>query len=138
MCSTFFTSATIGAVASAIFFFISFCPYILVLLFDANLNSLQNFGISLSFTTAFAQAWAQIMRMELQQTGLSFEEVFREGVHGDYGFGVIMIFLDTLIYIVIGYMVQKYKDGKCFRILQSNYSFLLFIFNFAIKIIILS
>ena len=112
MCSTFFTSATIGAVATAIFFFISFCPYILVLLFDAQLSSLENFGISLSFTTAFAQAWSQIMRMELQENGLTFEIVFQEGMQGEFGFGVLMIILDAFLYALIGYLYQKFKDGE--------------------------
>lgn len=111
LCSTFFLSATIGAVATAVLFFITFCPYIIVLLFDAQLNSLQNFVINLSFTTAFAHGWSHIMRMELQEVGLSFEAVFREGLRGEYGFALFMIVLDLCIYSFIGYVHQRFKDG---------------------------
>ncbi|XP_058985855.1 ATP-binding cassette sub-family A member 13-like [Musca domestica] len=110
MCSTFFNSATIGAVATTVLFFISFCPYIIVLLFDAQLNSLQNFLINLSFTTAFSHGWSHIMRMELQEVGLSFEAVFREGLRGEYGFSFFMLILDLILYAVIGYIHQRFKD----------------------------
>ncbi|XP_037825912.1 phospholipid-transporting ATPase ABCA1-like [Lucilia sericata] len=112
LCSTFFMSATIGAVATAVIFFITFCPYIIVLLFDAQLNSLQNFAINLSFTTAFAHGWSHIMRMELQEVGLSFESVFREGLRGEYGFALFMIVLDLCIYTFIGYVHQRFKDDE--------------------------
>ncbi|XP_059222779.1 ATP-binding cassette sub-family A member 13 [Stomoxys calcitrans] len=110
MCSTFFVTATIGAVATTVLFFITFCPYIIVLIFDSKLNSLQNFLINLSFTTAYAHGWSHIMRMELQEVGLSFEAAFREGLRGEYGFAFFMIILDTIIYAVIGYIHQRFKD----------------------------
>ncbi|XP_073830918.1 lipid droplet defective [Musca autumnalis] len=110
MCSTFFNSATIGAVATTVLFFISFCPYIIVLLFDAQLNSLENFLINLSFTTAFSHGWSHVMRMELQEIGLSFEAVFREGLRGEYGFSFFMLILDLCLYAVIGYVHQRFKD----------------------------
>ncbi|XP_061396675.1 glucosylceramide transporter ABCA12 [Musca vetustissima] len=110
MCSTFFNSATIGAVATTVLFFISFCPYIIVLIFDAQLNSLQNFLINLSFTTAFSHGWSHIMRMELQEVGLSFEAAFREGLRGEYGFSFFMLVLDLCLYAIIGYIHQRFKD----------------------------
>uniref|UniRef100_A0A1A9WA06 ABC transporter domain-containing protein n=1 Tax=Glossina brevipalpis TaxID=37001 RepID=A0A1A9WA06_9MUSC len=112
MCSTFFNSATIGAVASAVLFFITFCPYIIVLMFDAKLNTLQNFIINLSFTTAFAHGLDHIMRLEMQEMGLSFQIAFKEGLHGDYGFAIFMIILDMFIYIGIAYLYQRYKNDE--------------------------
>lgn len=114
MCSTFFNSATIGAVATAVLFFMTFCPYIIVLMFDAKLNSLQNFIINLSFTTAFAHGFDHIMRLEIQEVGLSFATAFQEGLHGDYGYALFMIILDMFIYIGIAYLYQRFKDGNCF------------------------
>ncbi|XP_011187899.2 ATP-binding cassette sub-family A member 13 [Zeugodacus cucurbitae] len=112
MCSTFFTSATIGAVATALLFFISYCPYIIVLLFDSHLNSFENFCINLSFTTAFSHGWSHIMRMELQEFGLSFVQVFQEGMSGEFGFAFIMIIVDAIIYGVIGYLVRRFMDDE--------------------------
>ncbi|XP_037937529.1 ATP-binding cassette sub-family A member 13 [Teleopsis dalmanni] len=117
MCSTFFNSATIGAVATGMLFFITFCPYIIVLMFDATLNTLQNFCINLSFTTAFSYGWSHIMRMELQQIGLSFTEVFHEGLSGDYGYSVFMIIIDTFVYIIIGCLYQRFKEDE-FRFIE--------------------
>uniref|UniRef100_A0A1B0AMS1 ABC transporter domain-containing protein n=1 Tax=Glossina palpalis gambiensis TaxID=67801 RepID=A0A1B0AMS1_9MUSC len=113
MCSTFFNSATIGAVATAVLFFMTFCPYIIVLMFDAKLSSLQNFLINLSFTTAFAHGFDHIMRLEIQEVGLSFATAFQEGLHGDYGYALFMIVLDMFIYIGIAYLYQRFKDDEC-------------------------
>ncbi|XP_017472592.1 PREDICTED: ATP-binding cassette sub-family A member 13 [Rhagoletis zephyria] len=119
MCSTFFTSATIGAVATALLFFISYCPYIIVLLFDSHLNSFENFCINLSFTTAFSHAWSHIMRMELQEIGLGFVQVFQEGFSGEFGFAFFMIVLDAIIYGLIGYLVRRFLDDEyCFTEVQ--------------------
>ncbi|XP_067640945.1 glucosylceramide transporter ABCA12 [Eurosta solidaginis] len=112
MCSTFFTSATIGAVATALLFFITYCPYIIVLLFDTHLNSFENFCINLSFTTAFSYAWSHIMRMELQEIGLTFEQVFDEGFSGQFAFSLIMVIVDGIIYAIIGYLVRRYMDDE--------------------------
>ncbi|XP_039958273.1 ATP-binding cassette sub-family A member 13 [Bactrocera tryoni] len=112
MCSTFFTSATIGAVATALLFFISYCPYIIVLLFDSHLNSFENFCINLSFTTAFSHGWSHIMRMELQEIGLSFVQVFQEGMSGEFGFAFIMMIVDAIIYSTIGYLVRHFMDDE--------------------------
>lgn len=112
MCSTFFTSATIGAVATALLFFISYCPYIIVLLFDSHLNSFENFCINISFTTAFSHAWSHIMRMELQEIGLSFAQVFEEGWSGEFGFAFFMIIVDAIIYALIAYLVRHFLDDE--------------------------
>ncbi|XP_004523945.1 ATP-binding cassette sub-family A member 13 [Ceratitis capitata] len=112
MCSTFFTSATIGAVATALLFFISYCPYIIVLLFDSHLNAFENFCMNLSFTTAFSHAWSHIMRMELQETGLSFVQVFQDGLSGEFGFAFIMLIVDAVIYAIIGHLVRRYMDDE--------------------------
>ncbi|EDW65647.2 LOW QUALITY PROTEIN: uncharacterized protein Dvir_GJ19374 [Drosophila virilis] len=116
MCSNFFISANIGAVAAALIFFITLCPFIIVLLFDAKLNLLENFLVNLSFTTAFAKGWSELMRMELQEQGLGLGHLLKLGPIGsDCALAFLMFILDLLLYAAIGYGYQRYK--------KNNYSF---------------
>ncbi|KAH8272412.1 hypothetical protein KR026_006078 [Drosophila bipectinata] len=116
MCSNFFNSANIGAVASALLFFITLCPFIIVLMFDAKLSVFENFLVDLSFTTAFAKGWSELMRMELQQEGLTPIHLFRLGpARSECAMAFLMFLLDFLLYAVIGLAYQRYK--------RTNYSF---------------
>lgn len=122
MCSNFFISANIGAVAAALLFFITLCPYIIVLLFDAKLNLLESFLVDLSFTTAFAKGWSELMRMELQEQGLSLAHLFQLGPAGsECALALCMFVLDTLLYAAIGYGYQRYKQSE-YRQCRSSFA----------------
>ena len=112
MCATFFTSATVGSVTTSLFFLISFCPYILFIIYDAQLNKFENFFLNLSFTSAFAQAWNNILRMELQMTALTFSDAFEDGLSGEFAFALSTIIFDTFLYAAIGYLIEYWTDGK--------------------------
>jgi len=114
MCSNFFNSANIGAVASALLFFISLCPFIIVLMFDAKLSVFESFLVDLSFTTAFAKGWGELMRMELQQEGLTPGHLIQVGpARSECAMALLMFLLDFLLYAVIGLAYQRYKKSKC-------------------------
>ncbi|KAH8303941.1 hypothetical protein KR044_000407, partial [Drosophila immigrans] len=116
MCSNFFVSANIGAVAAALLFFITLCPYIIVLLFDTKLNLFESFLVDLSLTTAFSKGWTELMRMELQQEGLTLGHLFHLGpARSECALALLMFVLDLFIYAAIGYGYQRYK--------KNNYSF---------------
>ncbi|XP_017085754.1 ATP-binding cassette sub-family A member 12 isoform X1 [Drosophila eugracilis] len=116
MCSNFFNSANIGAVASALLFFISLCPFIIVLMFDAKLSVFESFLVDLSFTTAFAKGWGELMRMELQQEGLTLGHLIQVGpARSECAMALLMFLLDFLLYAVIGLAYQRFK--------RNNYSF---------------
>ncbi|XP_016988642.1 ATP-binding cassette sub-family A member 13 isoform X2 [Drosophila rhopaloa] len=116
MCSNFFNSANIGAVASALLFFISLCPFIIVLMFDAKLSVFESFLVDLSFTTAFAKGWSELMRMELQQEGLTLGHLVQVGpARSECAMALLMFLLDFLLYAVIGLTYQRFK--------KNNYSF---------------
>ncbi|XP_055915611.1 ATP-binding cassette sub-family A member 13 [Eupeodes corollae] len=112
MCATFFTSATVGSVTTSLFFLISFCPYILFIIYDAKLTTFENFFLNLSFTSAFAQAWNNILRMELQMTGLTFSDAFEDGLSGEFGFALATIIFDTILYAAIGYLIEFWTDDE--------------------------
>lgn len=132
MCSTFFKAATIGSVATAILFFITFCPYVLILIFDTKLNGVKGFLAHLSFTTAFSHSWSYIMRMELQEVGLQFTTVWHDGLNTDFGFAVFMILFDTGLYILVAVLYRHWTHGlylfqlslivDCTKLLQLNIS----------------
>ncbi|XP_017056200.1 ATP-binding cassette sub-family A member 13 isoform X2 [Drosophila ficusphila] len=116
MCSNFFNSANIGAVASALLFFISLCPFIIVLMFDAKLSVFESFLVDLSLTTAFAKGWGELMRMELQQEGLTLGHLIQIGpARSECAMALLMFLLDFLLYAVIGLAYQRFK--------KNNYSF---------------
>ncbi|KAH8238507.1 hypothetical protein KR032_007769 [Drosophila birchii] len=116
MCSNFFNSANIGAVATALLFFITLCPFIIVLMFDAKLSVFESFLIDLSFTTAFAKGFGELMRMELQQEGLTLGHLLASGpARSECAMAMLMFILDFLLYAVIGLAYQRYK--------KTNYSF---------------
>ncbi|BFG01732.1 ATP-binding cassette sub-family A member 13 [Drosophila madeirensis] len=113
MCSNFFTSANIGAVATSLLFFISLCPFIIVLMFDAKLNLLESFLVDLSFTTAFAKGWGELMRMELQQQGLTWGQLIQLGpARSECAMAMLMFLLDLLLYAAIGYAYQRWKKTE--------------------------
>ncbi|XP_060662090.1 phospholipid-transporting ATPase ABCA1 [Drosophila nasuta] len=113
MCSNFFVSANIGAVAAALLFFITLCPYIIVLLFDAKLNLFESFLVDLSLTTAFAKGWSELMRMELQQQGLGVGHLFQLGpARSECALSLLMFVLNMFIYAAIGDTYQRYKKNN--------------------------
>ncbi|KAH8288118.1 hypothetical protein KR054_001076 [Drosophila jambulina] len=113
MCSNFFNSANIGAVATALLFFITLCPFIIVLMFDAKLSVFESFLIDLSFTTAFAKGFGELMRMELQQEGLTIGHLLASGpARSECAMAFLMFLLDFLLYAVIGLAYQRYKKSE--------------------------
>lgn len=112
MCATFFSSATVGSVSTSILFLISFCPYILFILFDAKLSTLENFLLNLSFTSAFSQGWNHILRMELQEVGLNFQDAFANGLSSDFAFSLATMIFDLFLYAVVGYLVQHWARDE--------------------------
>ncbi|XP_033150502.1 phospholipid-transporting ATPase ABCA1 [Drosophila busckii] len=116
MCSNFFISSNIGAVAAALLFFITLCPFIIVLLFDARLSLWQNALVNLSLTTAFAKGWSELMRYELQEQGLGLRQLLQLGpAHSECALALLMFVIDMFIYAGIGYAYQRYK--------KTNYNF---------------
>lgn len=124
MCSAFFSSATVGGVATAILFLISFSPYILVMMFDANLKYWHKVGMDLSFTTAFSYAWGEVLRYELQQEGLTFHKAFKDGFESQFSLGLLMLVIDTVLYAIIGYFYQRWKEGKFPIFYNTKFNFL--------------
>ncbi|XP_017150144.1 ATP-binding cassette sub-family A member 13 isoform X1 [Drosophila miranda] len=113
MCSNFFTSANIGAVATSLLFFISLCPFIIVLMFDAKLSLFESFLVDLSFTTAFAKGWGELMRMELQQQGLTWAHLIHLGpARSECAMALLMFLLDFMLYAAIGYAYQRWKKTE--------------------------
>uniref|UniRef100_A0A336KWA0 CSON000491 protein n=1 Tax=Culicoides sonorensis TaxID=179676 RepID=A0A336KWA0_CULSO len=119
MCSTFFSSASIGTVSSVIFFLITFMPYIIIISLGATLQIGGKIAASLSASTAFCYAWRFIMRTELQQKELGFSNAFEGNIEdNDFKFGFVMIIIDTIIYTLIGTICEKffYDDNNFYEV----------------------
>lgn len=119
--ATLFTSASIGSVSAVIIFLITFTPYIIIVSLDTKLS----FGLkvlpNLSFSTAFCYAFQTIMRYELQQKPLYVSSVFSGSMYeNELQFAVVMILVDTVIYFVVGSLVQRFycSDLSFHRVLS--------------------
>jgi len=113
MASTFFSTASIGSVATVILFLMTFLPYIIIISLGAILSSFGKFLASLSLSTAFCYAWHYVLRTELQEKTLSFSNAFAGDIQqNDFMFGVLMIIFDTILYAAIGYFYQTHSKGK--------------------------
>ncbi|KAJ6638175.1 Glucosylceramide transporter ABCA12 [Pseudolycoriella hygida] len=119
MVSTFFASATIGAVSGVFIFFASFFPYIVIVAHDAQLSFGSKFLANMSISTAFCYAWRHIMRFELRQKELSFFNAFNGPLsENDLKFGMFMLVFDTILYAIIGYLHERftYCDFKFYNV----------------------
>ncbi|XP_037044496.1 phospholipid-transporting ATPase ABCA1 isoform X2 [Bradysia coprophila] len=119
MVSTFFSTATIGAVSGVFMFFSAFLPYIVIVAHDAQLTFGSKFLANLSISTAFCYAWRHIMRYELQQIDLSFGNAFTGSIsNNDLKFGIFMLIFDTVLYAIIGYLYERftYSDFKFYNV----------------------
>lgn len=113
MASTFFSTASIGSVATVILFLMTFLPYIIIISLGAVLSMFGKFVASLSLSTAFCYAWHYILRTELQERALTFGSAFTgDFFDNDFKFGLTMIVFDTFLYAIIGHLVLKYARGK--------------------------
>ena len=113
MTSAFFSSASIGSVSTVILFLITFMPYIIIISLGAVLSNTGKFFASMSLSTSFCYCWHYILRTELQQKESSFGNAFAgDFTHNDMKFGFLMIVFDTILYATIGYIREKYWQGK--------------------------
>lgn len=109
MSSSFFSTASIGSVATVILFLMTFLPYIVIISLGATLSAFGKFIASLSLSTAFCYAWHYIFRIELQERSMTFMNAF-QGADNDLKFGLIMIIFDAFLYALIGFLVQKFTS----------------------------
>lgn len=113
MSSNFFSTASVGSVATVILFLMTFLPYIIIVSLGTVLSMFGRFIANLSVSTAFCYAWRYILRVELQEKGLTFSTAFSGSFEdNDFKFGVVMMIFDTVLYAVMGYFIQKYLLGK--------------------------
>lgn len=113
MASTFFSTASIGSVATVILFLMTFLPYIIIISLGAVLSTFGKLLASLSLSTAFCYAWHYILRMELQEKPFGFANALSGDISdNDFKFGLVMIIFDIFLYAAIGYFVQKFTKGE--------------------------
>lgn len=86
----------------------TFLPYVIIIYYDAKLDGVLKFSTNIAFTSAFSYAWDYIMRIELQGQRLTFALVFSEGLDNEFLYAFCMMILDTFVYAIVGYLIEKY------------------------------
>ncbi|XP_046971050.1 uncharacterized protein LOC124538088 [Vanessa cardui] len=115
MMSTLFRSASVAAVCSGIAYLITFMPFVLILSLEAVLSSSLKLFVSLSMSSSICYAFLFITRFEAMGVGAGWAQLWEAPDNtSDMNIGIagIMVFVDGLIYIAVGYVINIFFGIK--------------------------
>lgn len=136
MISAIFNSASLGSVGSAIFYLLSFMPYIIIISLEELLDFwLRILAVSysiyvyiflyikiiyfqnLSMSTSFCYGCLYMLRFEVQGIGLQWDNVWTTVIPDDpmtFGHACIFMLFDAILYGIIGYVITRKSQGIYF------------------------
>ncbi|XP_053595540.1 uncharacterized protein LOC103571174 isoform X2 [Microplitis demolitor] len=124
MISTMFSSASLAAVTTVVMFLLTYMPYVIVIAMEATLGLGYNILLCLSMSTSFCYGCLYATRREVQGIGLTWDRIWEESSPGDpmsLGLILVMIFIDGLLYALVGYVITRYTNsGRDFHGLRSR------------------
>ncbi|XP_026490160.2 ATP-binding cassette sub-family A member 13 [Vanessa tameamea] len=115
MMSTLFRSASVAAVCSGIAYLITFMPFVLILSLEAVLSSSLKLFVSLSMSSSLCYAFLFITRFEAMGVGAGWAQLWEAPDNSsDMNIGIagIMVFVDGLIYIAVGFVINIFFGIK--------------------------
>ncbi|XP_050355241.1 uncharacterized protein LOC126776662 [Nymphalis io] len=115
MMSTLFRSASVAAVCSGIAYLITFMPFVLILSLEAVLSSSLKIFVSISMSSSLCYAFLFITRFEAMGVGAGWAQLWEAPDNtSDMNIGIagLMVLVDGLIYIVIGYFINMFFGVK--------------------------
>ncbi|CAF1416980.1 unnamed protein product [Rotaria magnacalcarata] len=113
--SAFFTKANLATLCGILIYFISYLPFILVMFLEAKMQLVHKILINLSSATAFGYASIYLTRLEYQGEGIQWNTVFKTIFPNDqmnFGVACVMMFVDSIIYGLIGNYILSVMPGK--------------------------
>ncbi|XP_050393414.2 uncharacterized protein LOC126811654 [Patella vulgata] len=115
MVSAFFTRTTLAILTVLIIYFLSYLPYIVLVAMGLQMEFWQKTVACLSSTTAFSFGAQYLAFLEELGDGIQWNNIDHSFVKGDkmtFSWTCIMMLIDSLIYLVIGWYVRNVKPGK--------------------------
>ncbi|CAF4498656.1 unnamed protein product [Rotaria socialis] len=113
--SAFFTKANLATLCGILIYFISYLPFILVMFLEAKMQLVHKILINLSSATAFGYASIYLTRLEYQGEGIQWNTAFKTIFPNDqmnFGVACVMMFVDSIIYGLIGNYILSVMPGK--------------------------
>ncbi|XP_034938100.1 phospholipid-transporting ATPase ABCA1 [Chelonus insularis] len=114
MISTMFSSASLAAVTTIVMFLLTYMPYVIVIAMESNLGLGYNLMLCLSMSTSFSYGCLYAARREVQGEGLQWNYIWDDSNFGNQmslGIIMIIIFLDAILYAIIGYFITKHRNS---------------------------
>ncbi|XP_061191991.1 uncharacterized protein LOC133200204 [Saccostrea echinata] len=115
MVGAFFTQATLAILFVVIIYLLSYLPYIILIAMSAEMEFWQQILACLSSTTAFGFGSQYLAHYEIQMTGIHWNNLDSSPIEGDqmnFHWCLVMMALDGVIYLLIGWYVRGVKPGK--------------------------
>ncbi|XP_077295460.1 lipid droplet defective [Arctopsyche grandis] len=125
MVTSFFKSASLGAVSAVIIYLIFFMPYVIVISLEALLTLPQKIITSLFMSTGFCYTILLIARFEVQGVGLQWMNINESPLVDDpisVANTCIIVIFDALIYFIIGYIINyiRFNDRIHVDVITNN------------------
>ncbi|CAH2055589.1 unnamed protein product, partial [Iphiclides podalirius] len=115
MMSKLFKTASFAAVCSGMAYLISFMPFVLILSLEAVLTSSLKMLVCLSMSSSLCYAFLYITRYEATGLGAQWVHLWEspDGVDNmSIGIAAILVFVDGVIYILIGLLLDRFYGFK--------------------------
>ncbi|XP_069469529.1 ATP-binding cassette sub-family A member 13 [Ambystoma mexicanum] len=113
--SAFFSHANTACLCASLIYMISFLPYIVLLVLQKQFSFTTQTIVCLLSTTAFGQGIFMIIFFEGQNTGIQWSNLYEpleQTGAMTFGWASAMIFIDSIIYFVIGWYLSNVIPGK--------------------------
>ncbi|XP_063366023.1 uncharacterized protein LOC134654508 [Cydia amplana] len=112
--SKLFSTASSAAVTVALAYLVTFMPYVLILSLEALLSLSARLCACLSMSTAFSYTLLYIARLEAVGVGAHWSDLWssQPGDGMSIGLAAIMMLVDGLIYLAIGWTIDRYFGLK--------------------------
>ncbi|XP_053616440.1 uncharacterized protein ldd [Plodia interpunctella] len=119
MISKLFSTASLGAVCSAILYLVTFMPIVLVLSLEAVMSSQYKILVCLSMSSALCYSFLYIARYEAMGVGAGWAQLWAapvaDGEDMSIGIAASMLIVDALLYLAIGWLIDRFFGPKTLR-----------------------
>ncbi|XP_064594630.1 uncharacterized protein LOC135461452 [Liolophura sinensis] len=115
MVSAFFTRANMAALTSLIVYLLSYLPFVMVTALEHEMTFTEKMLSCLSSTSAFGFACQFMSRFEEQLVGIQWHNTWLNTVEGhdmNFAWTCIMMAVDGVIYLIIGWYVRNVIPRK--------------------------
>ncbi|KAM3928109.1 ATP-binding cassette sub-family A member 13 [Leptodactylus fuscus] len=126
MISFFFTNANTAVLCGSLLYMFSFLPYIILLVLQKQFSFTIQCLLCLLSTTAFGQGIFLITSFENEGTGIQWNKIHEPFIHAgtmSFGWTCAMIFIDSALYLTLGWYLSNIMPGPFGRRRMWNFPF---------------